>query len=417
MADSTTRSLPQHSIEEEEDSSSKIVSKPTDNIPIEIIPDEEMFLIEAAFASATRTFLPPLTQLQKNKGGRSITSISVLSKKRFSGVSGCGSIPVGDIEDSARDGIGQKKKKKIKSNETLLYQFRRKRGLAVTDLTATEWCEKQMEFILFRGKAKPTKAMKVGAARHAELEEEVVKKVPIQVTSAEDKWALRFINFIVGANQLLFEGLTRELPLVSFEKGLWIVGIIDEVRMPLSETETYATLVDTKTRVLARLPSAPQQRNGRLQLMCYKRLWDNLVADKFPSGKFFDFFVLNPHRILSSDIRECTAKSGFPAETLNDLVNFYLNSCRLLPPANTELLLRYELQEDQSLIGEDQFEYDGDWLDSQLTSCLEFWRGERDPHYAPEEERWKCRFCKFSSLCPVNADNGSLASTSSSTGG
>ncbi|CAI9100225.1 OLC1v1037176C1 [Oldenlandia corymbosa var. corymbosa] len=80
-------------------------------------------------------------------------------------------------------------------------------------LHGIEWCEKQMVFILSCGKAKPTKAMKVGAARHTELEEEVAKKVPIQVTSAEDKWALRFINFIVGANQLLFEGLTRELPL------------------------------------------------------------------------------------------------------------------------------------------------------------------------------------------------------------
>ena len=42
---------------------------------------------------------------------------------------------------------------------------------------------------------------------------QVVKKVPIQVTSKEDKWALKFMRVIIGANQLLFEGLTRELPL------------------------------------------------------------------------------------------------------------------------------------------------------------------------------------------------------------
>lgn len=49
----------------------------------------------------------------------------------------------------------------------------------------------------------------------------------------------------------------------------------------------------------------------RLQLMCYKYLWDNLVADSFPSKQFFDFFTLDPYYILSKEIRENTAKSGF----------------------------------------------------------------------------------------------------------
>ncbi|KAL7212061.1 hypothetical protein ACSBR2_014845 [Camellia fascicularis] len=35
-----------------------------------------------------------------------------------------------------------------------------------------EWCEKQMDFSLFFGKPKKTKAMKAGIARHAVLEEE-----------------------------------------------------------------------------------------------------------------------------------------------------------------------------------------------------------------------------------------------------
>ena len=42
---------------------------------------------------------------------------------------------------------------------------------------------------------------------------QVVKKVKVRVQSKEDTWALKFLNFIIGANQLLFEGLTRELPL------------------------------------------------------------------------------------------------------------------------------------------------------------------------------------------------------------
>lgn len=42
---------------------------------------------------------------------------------------------------------------------------------------------------------------------------QVVKKVKIRVESDEDRWALKLLNFITGVNQLLFDGLTRELPL------------------------------------------------------------------------------------------------------------------------------------------------------------------------------------------------------------
>ena len=52
----------------------------------------------------------------------------------------------------------------------------------------------------------------------------------------------------------------------------------------------------------------------RLQLMCYKYLWDNLVADSFPFEQFFDFFSMKPKKNLSKEITEKTAKSGFPVK-------------------------------------------------------------------------------------------------------
>lgn len=48
--------------------------------------------------------------------------------------------------------------------------------------------------------------------------------------------------------------------------------------------------------------------------MCYKHMWDTLVADNFPAAKFFDFFSLNPYSVLSEDIRETSAVSGFPVK-------------------------------------------------------------------------------------------------------
>lgn len=42
-----------------------------------------------------------------------------------------------------------------------------------------------------------------------------------------------------------------------------MVGVIDEIRMPKGQSDTYPMLVDTKTRVRASLPGEPQRRNGR----------------------------------------------------------------------------------------------------------------------------------------------------------
>jgi exonuclease V len=42
-----------------------------------------------------------------------------------------------------------------------------------------------------------------------------------------------------------------------------MVGVIDEIRMPTTESDRNPILVDTKTRVRDTLPAEPQRRNGR----------------------------------------------------------------------------------------------------------------------------------------------------------
>ncbi|PON62324.1 Exonuclease V [Parasponia andersonii] len=384
-------------------------------IPIEIVSHEEMALLEAALLSArsclssssSSSAIPALRSSRFHTHVRSVHSITALSKRGFSGSK------EPDMEDLGDFGSTQKK---TRLPDSFLLRFRKKKGLSVTDITSTEWCEKQMEYILLGKPRKVNRAMKKGSARHAKLEEEVIKKVKVSVESVEDRWALKLLNFMIGVNQLLFEGLTRELPLISYVEGIWMVGVIDEIRMPVAETGRSPLLVDTKTRVRRTLPSDPQQRNGRLQLMCYKRMWDNLVADNFPMKKFFDYFSLNPYNMLSEDIIERTANLGFPAKTLEDALRYYSNTCSILPPAQDQMLLRYESQQDNSVLGEDHFAYDFDWLEKQIHGCLEFWHGEREASYTPEEERWKCQFCQFASVCPTNANlNSSSLSPTNST--
>ncbi|KAI3849940.1 hypothetical protein MKW98_026854 [Papaver atlanticum] len=276
-----------------------------------------------------------------------------------------------------------------------------KKYFSVSDLRAWEWCEKQFEYDRQFGKYKsPTKPMKRGTARHKKLEEEVSKKVVVRKVSADDAWAAKFLNFLICTNQLSLEGLTRELPLVSLVNGKWFVGKIDELRMPTVGMAQNPSLVDTKTRSQATLPSEPQKRNSRLQLMCYKYLWDTTISTNFPVDDFFNSFGLDPQHSLSKEIQDRAINLGFHAETLGDLVMFYQSTCSALLPSQNELLLRYEYQVDNSLLGEDTFSYDSDSFQSLMKNFVEFVGGQRDASYVPKNENWKCRICSYASVCP-----------------
>ena len=50
---------------------------------------------------------------------------------------------------------------------------------------------------------------------------------------------------------------------IGFAEGIWMVGVIDEIRMPLAENDSNPILIDTKTRTRNTLPAEPQRRNGR----------------------------------------------------------------------------------------------------------------------------------------------------------
>ncbi|XP_028807279.1 exonuclease V, chloroplastic isoform X2 [Neltuma alba] len=350
------------------ETSSSVPVKKNNNvpeIPIEIVSDEEMAIIEAALAYArsfTFSVAPAIpsptfpSQLHINAKSP-VRSIAVLSNKGFSNCS------QSDIEDSGNMLNTQKRRREA---ESYLHRFRKNRGLSITDITST-----------------------------------IIKRVAVKIKSHEDFWALKFINFINGVNQLQLEGVTRELPIIGFAEGVWMVGVIDEIRLPQTLHNRNPILIDTKTRSRDTLPSEPQRRNGRLQLMCYKYMWDNLVARKFPSKHFFDSFGLNPHHTLCEDLQGESGDSGFSALTLDDVVTHYKIPRAVLGAAHDQLLLRYESQKDHSLLGEDKFAYDPKWLKDQIQTCLKFWVGEEEARYVPEDERWKCKFCQYVSICPA----------------
>ncbi|CAL4910557.1 unnamed protein product [Urochloa decumbens] len=284
-----------------------------------------------------------------------------------------------------------------------LARFRERRALAVTDITATEWCEKQMEFMLEHGKPERTVAMKAGSDRHAQLEDEVVRRVGVAIRSAEELWSVRIMDFLVGTNQLMFEGITREIPVFGVVEGLWMTGVIDEIRLPRNSISFQPILVDTKTRRRPKSPPEAQKRNGRLQMMCYKYLWDNLIAEKFPAENFFSYFDLDPSYLLSDDVKRYISSLGFNAKTFEDVLKYFKITCHTLwwLRSQEQLLLRYELQADDSLLEEYQFTYDARWFKDKIQEVFSFWQRSREPKFVAEEERWKCSICKFAPDCPM----------------
>lgn len=241
----------------------------------------------------------------------------------------------------------------------------------------------------------------------------VSKKMERHVGTIEKYWAIRLMNFIIGAHQLLFEGLTRELPVVGVIQGVWIVGVIDEIRIPRDGDVGFPLLVDTKTRKKPIVPSEAQKRNARFQLMCYKYLWDNLVTNTFPTEHFFRRFELNRQYTLTGDVKKYIDSIGLDLKTLDEVLSHFQVTSSLLSQSDEELLLRYELQSDQSLLEEYYFRYDSSWLKKQANRGLECWLGYREASFVPEDEKWKCKSCYFASDCPRLSVTSSSSRTKS----
>ncbi|XP_062179687.1 exonuclease V, chloroplastic-like isoform X2 [Phragmites australis] len=315
-----------------------------------------------------------------------VSLLALAAAHRCASLSRAACSAAGDIDDPP-----------LPLRRSLLARFRERRALAVIDITATEWCDKQMEFVLEHGRPERTEAMKAGSDRHAQLEE-VIERVDVAIRTAEESWAVKFMNFIVGTNQLLFDGITRE----NF-RWSWMAGVIDEIRMPTDGASSHPILVDTKTRSKPTIPSEAHKRNGRLQLMCYKYLWDNLNTEKFPAENFFIYFDLNPNFLLSDDVKWYISSLGFDAKTFEDVLKYFKVTCHTVPRSQEQLLLRYELLADHSLLVEYQFPYDARWFKDQIQEALSFWVGAREAKFVIEEESWKCQFCKFVSNCPKMA--------------
>ncbi|PBL00713.1 hypothetical protein ARMGADRAFT_391523 [Armillaria gallica] len=264
-----------------------------------------------------------------------------------------------------------------KDTRSMYERFRPYQRLSVSDLVGPAWCELQFEYGLLQKRSRRLehrpasfvsrngkdisvrkdvatvndKVQKRGTSVHKKLEKELrpEEEVPVQATTDEERWGLRFINMLSSIQSLLTKGREREMPVFGFVQGVIVTGIIDELRrdnigssdgpkrlrsaastprkckkrrqvFKPSEGQTlirkFASssdyifidltvdeetkiegptmprfyqhtlrLIDTKTRRSEYLPSDEDTLPSRLQLMLYHRLLSSLISTETP----FDF--------------------------------------------------------------------------------------------------------------------------------
>jgi len=285
----------------------------------------------------------------------------------------------------------------------LIQRFRPK-GIAVTDLSAQLWCEKQLEFTLDKGR-KETKEMKIGKDRHRKLHEEVAVLVKVEPKTFVDVIALKLHNSKVGLNRLITSGMTREIPLFGRINSLFVTGITDELYLKGS----YFLILDTKTRQRDSMPTEAQKRTTRFQLMLYNRLIQDLISKKFTAEDLLNFYEFKPSDSISNGLKEQIKDMNEEIEpNIKQLCDETFRLFQRLPYPEKLMQIRYEYQQNKKLIGKDEFIFDDSTFNKDCNFVEEFWLGKRNAIPVGINNSWKCNFCEFNDACeekPIKKQN------------
>lgn len=334
--------------------------------------------------------------------------------------------------------------------------------------------------------------MKQGSKIHKEKEREVHTEVPVEIVTKEDRLGLRIWNIIQGLRTLRQTGLTRELEVFGIIDDEVIIGIIDEVsyncpnqameaeiisaagsasgdkkgkkKMTLLPDQTTVTdffansnedaeifnsqsawssspkgsrplyLVDIKTRMSKSMPkSGSHMRPTQMQLMLYRRLLNDLAANKVDAGRIFDRYRLDPLATFSDTFISGLSIIDFSSSQRNviddendefvpqqpdilDEITSYNNLSSLWSHMIAEfaktitvnaqktsisplLTAEFRSSADGAMIGQRSFPFEAERLEKYVRSEMEWWRGDREAQGVDIEEAYKCGMCEFSETC------------------
>lgn len=273
-----------------------------------------------------------------------------------------------------------------------------KRSISAKDIANQFWCEKQVELSYLHG-FPPTKAMDKGSAMHQQMQVEVYRELPVEPETYSDRMYRTAYENLATLKTLSDNGMARELKIYGSVNGYSIVGQIDELKI----RDGKVIIVENKTTSGSGSINPLFARPHIVQVMLYRKMLEDIVTGKYAFRNMDASYKLAQMR-LSESFGKGLREIGIKDDMLGVAAIYgkMFDAILRMPELSSTTLVHYISRDTGQAVSDMEVEYDEGKINADIISAMKYWTGEREAMPVPEEEKWKCRVCRFfGSKCTV----------------
>jgi exonuclease V len=264
-------------------------------------------------------------------------------------------------------------------------------SILATDIASQFWCEKQMELNYLYGK-KYTKAMAKGTKIHEELQAQTYVPLAIEPVNYTDYLYKEGYENYLSLKSLKSKGIGREIKIYGSINGYKLVGKIDELR----QVRSKVIVVENKTREMKYQISESIMRPHKVQVMLYKKIIDDIMSKNYTIDNFMNTYGkgLKP---LSERFSQQLDAFGIEKElkSIEGIYKKMFEEIYTMPAVSENLEIHYIDRYTGENTTTITFKYEKEKFNELLIDAMKYWNGEVEARPVIEDEKWKCRFCKF----------------------
>ena len=163
-----------------------------------------------------------------------------------------------------------------------------------------------------------------------------------------------------------------------------ISGMIDEIRC---DPDTFdLDLLEFKTRNFNSLPSKPQELTHHLQVMIYKKLFDDLITGQISQEDIVKHLHLKLDKELGEGVKSHSEKQGLDSVNLRLLLDRLFSRMQSIP-CISQMLIEYCYQEDKSTIAVKSVPFNEEMLKEKFLHYVEYWKGNRKVSMQKQQQK------------------------------
>jgi len=266
-----------------------------------------------------------------------------------------------------------------------------KNSVSATDIASQFWCEKQMELNYLYGK-RYTKEMAKGAKIHEELQAETYVPLTVEPINYTDFLYKELYENYLALKGLKQRGVGREIRIFGSINGFKLNGKIDELKL----VNGKVVVVEVKTRETRYAINEAVVRPHRIQAMLYKYMLNEVVSRSYTHENFENAYLKGLKPLSDRFLDQLKALSiESSLLSIESVYKKMFDEIYTLPPISDELELHYIDRFTGEKVETMKFKYNDEELKKILIDAMRYWNGEVKARPVSEEEKWKCRFCRF----------------------